>query len=232
MRNRYTKYLLSMILGLFSTSLILAQGTYRYGREPMIKESRLDIHAGFLDPKDVEQGMLFGAAFVSTFDNAVDLGFGLDFFQKSYSEEVEVSTGQIGETQTTTVATRLDYKRAVLPLYASLKVKIPGLISRRNDGIIFGYLVRASLSYQFLFSEEKNYELDKSENRKYRGWGWQGGAGIFYRVGSRSTLIAEAIYNNCTVNRNVTKESDALPQTERVDLSGLGIRLGVELDIR
>jgi hypothetical protein len=176
--------------------------------------------------------MLFGAAFVSTFDDAVDLGFGLDIFQKSYSEETEVSTTKTGDTQTTVVAVTMDYKRTAIPLYASLKIKIPGLISRRNDQIIFGYFARASLSYQFLVSDEKNYEENVSEKRNYKGWGWQGGAGIYYRVGSRSTLIAEAIYNNCIVNRNVTEQTDPLPQTERVNLSGIGFRVGVELDIK
>jgi hypothetical protein len=231
MKNRNIISVVIFIAVLCTVSFAMAQNRNIYG-ESLVKKSMIDVHAGYLDPRDVEQGMLFGAALISTFDDAVDIGVGLDIFQKSYSEEVEIATGQIGETQTTTIATRLDYRRTVLPLYVSLKIKLPGLISRRSDQVIFGYFARASLSYQFLFSDEKNYELNESENRKYRGFGWQGGAGIFYSIGSRSTLIGEVIYNNCAVNRNITKETDALPQTERVDLSGVGIRLGVELDIR
>ncbi|MBN1465816.1 hypothetical protein JXA02_08655 [candidate division KSB1 bacterium] len=230
MNNRTIIFAMTLVLGICTASA-LAQNRNVYG-ESLVKKSMIDVHAGYLYPRDVQEGMLFGAAVISTFDDAVDIGFGLDIFQKSYSEQVEMATEQIGDTQTTTVATRLDYKRTVLPLYASLKIKMPGLISRRTDSVIFGYFVRASLTYQFLFSEEKNYELNKSENRKYKGFGWQGGVGLYYRVGDRSTLIGEAIYNNCSVNRNITKETDALPQTERVDLSGLGLRLGVELDIR
>ncbi|MBN1561284.1 hypothetical protein JW998_13610 [candidate division KSB1 bacterium] len=231
MKKRAMIIVITLLAVLFTASFVMAQNRNVYG-ESLVKKNMIDVHAGYLDPRDVEQGMLFGAALISTFDEAVDIGFGLDIFQKSYSEQVEIATGQIGETQTTTIVTRLDYKRTVLPLYASLKVKLPGLVSRRNDKVIFGYFARASLSYQFLFSDEKNYELNKSENRKYRGFGWQGGAGLFYSVGARSTLIGEVIYNNCAVNRNITKDTDELPKTERVDLSGVGFRLGVELDIR
>ncbi|MBN1481361.1 hypothetical protein EH223_03215 [candidate division KSB1 bacterium] len=190
----------------------------------------LDIHAGYLSPRDADQGTILGATLLSTFDDAIDLGFGMDFFQKSYAEEMEVPNEE--GTEPTLVLRNINFKRTILPLYASLKIKIPGLISRRNDKVIFGYFARASLSYQFLISDEKNYQDGKSEKRNYKGWGWQGGAGLFYGVGSRSTLIAEAVYNNCIVNRNVSKHASLLPSTDRVDLSGVGIRVGVELDIK
>lgn len=190
-------------------------------------ESFIDIHGGYLDPKDTENGMLVGASLISSFDDAVDIGFGFDLFQKSYTKEAQVASSISGDTQLTTYSTLVDFKRTVIPLYLSLKVKIPTTRSRA-----FGYFARASLSYQFLFSQEKNYEANKSESRKYRGLGWQAGGGIFYRVGRRSTLLGEAIYNSCSVGRDVTKQSDQLPLTERVNLSGLGIRFGVELAIK
>ena len=115
MSSRYVTIIIAMCGGIFFSSLLLAQNSNIYGEEPSTKKSMLDVHAGYLDPNDVQPGMIFGAAFISTFDDAVDIGFGLDIFQKSYSEEVEVSTQQVGETQSTTIATRLDYKRFAEP---------------------------------------------------------------------------------------------------------------------
>ncbi len=189
--------------------------------------SAIDVHAGYLDPKDTEAGMVVRAMLTSSFDEAVDVGFGFDLFQKAYTKEAEVASQKSGDTQLTTYSTLVDYKRTIVPLYLSIKIKIPTIRSRS-----FGYFARASLSYQFLFSEEKNYEANKSESRKYQGFGWQAGGGVFYRVGSRSTLLAEALYNSGSVGRDVTKQSDQLPLTERVNLSGLGFRVGVELDIK
>ena len=215
MKTRKTIFVLFIILGMATISTAQMDKSY------------IDVHGGYLDPKDTESGMLVGASLITSFDDAVDIGFGFDLFQKSYTKEAQVASSVSGDTQLTTYSTLVDYQRTVVPLYLSLKVKIPTTRSR-----VFGYFARASLSYQFLFSEEKNYEANISDSRKYKGLGWQAGGGIFYRVGRRSTLLAEAIYNNCSVGRDVTKNSDELPLTERINLSGLGFRFGVELAIK
>lgn len=229
MPARYHFYLAG-VLFLLMTSCLFAQNLSLYKQDTFEKKSMFDLHAGYFSPRDTEQGTIFGATLFSTFDDAIDIGFGIDFFQKSYVKEVEVPTED--RIESAVVPRNINYKRTILPLYASLKIKIPGLISRRNDKIIFGYFARASLSYQFLVSDENNYQDGKGEKRNFKGWGWQGGAGLFYRVGSRSTLTAEAIYNNCIVNRNIDETKALLPTTERVDLSGVGMRVGVELDIK
>lgn len=201
--------------------IIMSQSLYSQGR------SQIGVHAGYLDPKDTDSGMMFGAMLISGFDEAVDVGFGFDVFQKSYSDQTHVADNSAGETHVTTQKILVDYTRTAIPLYLSLKIKIPTVRSRN-----FGYFVRANLSYQFLISKEKNYEVDKSETRKYKGLGWQAGAGLFYRIGSRSTLFGEGLLNSCIVNRDVSNPTESLPVTERVNLSGIGLRVGVELDLR
>jgi hypothetical protein len=201
--------------------IILSQSLYSQ------EGSKISVHAGYLDPKDTDSGMMFGAMLNSSFDNAVDYGFGFDFFQKSYSDQTHVAENSAGGTHVATEKTLVDYTRTAIPLYLSLKIKIPTVRSRN-----FGYFIRANLSYQFLISKEKNYEMDISETRKYKGLGWQAGAGVFYRIGSRSTLFGEGILNSCTVSRDVSNPTESLPITERVNLSGLGLRIGVELDLR
>lgn len=201
--------------------LIVQSGLYAQGR------SQLGIHAGYLYPKDIDSSIMYGVMVNSAFDEAVDVGFGFDFFQKVYSERTPV-VPEAGQPQQQSVERiKVDYSRTAVPLYVSIKVKIPTVRSR-----IFGYFIRANLSYQFLISNEKNYERNVSETRKYKGMGWQAGAGLFYRIGSRSTLIAEGLLNNCVVSRDVGTQTALLPMTERVNLSGIGVRAGVELDLR
>jgi hypothetical protein len=215
MQTIYKAFIVSSCL------ILLSQSLYAQGR------SQIGIHAGYLNPKDTDSGMIFGAMLISSFDEAVDVGFGFDVFQKSYSDQTHVASTVSGDTYVTTQKTLVDYTRTAIPLYLSLKVKIPTVRSRN-----FGYFIRANLSYQFLISKEKNYEKDISETRKYKGLGWQVGAGLFYRIGSRSTLFGEGILNSCTVSRDVSNPTESLPVTERVNLSGLGLRIGVELDLR
>jgi hypothetical protein len=201
--------------------ILLSPSLYSQGR------SQIGVHAGYLNPKDTDSGMAFGAMLITSFDEAVDFGFGFDVFQKSYSDQTHVAEIVSGDTYVTTQKTLVDYTRTAIPLYLSLKFKIP-MVRSRN----YGYFLRANLSYQFLISKEKNYEMDISETRKYKGLGWQAGAGLFYRIGSRSTLFGEGILNNCVVSRDVSNPKESLPVTERVNLSGLGLRFGVELDLR
>ena len=210
------KLILIFLTMALSSSLLFSQN-----------KSTISVHAGYLDPKDTDTGMTVGAMLLSSFDEAVDIGFGFDVFQRSYSRDAEVANGQIGDTNTTTKATQVDYQRTAIPLYLLIKIKIPAVRSRN-----FGYLARANLSYQFLISQEKNYEANKSETRRYKGLGWQIGGGLFYKVGSKSTLFAEALYNTCTVSRDISQAADQLPLTERVNLSGPGLRVGVELELR
>lgn len=185
------------------------------------------VHAGYMNPKNVEAGMLFGGSIYKEIDNAVSVGIGADIFQKVYTETSEVANTQTQNDKFRTYATEVEYKRIALPIFLGMKIKLP--LTYNQD---FGYFARANLSYQFLWSKEKNYIANKSENRKFGGLGWQAGLGLYYRIGSRSHFTAEAIYNSCTVSRNVSNPTSDLPLSEQVDLSGGGIRLGVEIEMK
>lgn len=235
MRTRYGVFILIFALFICGAKSTFAQGRNLYGQkqEPE-KSGRLDIHAGYLAPKGTDAGMLFGAAFTSSFDEAIDFGFGLDIFQKNYAKEEEIIDPDTDAGQPDRlILTEIDYKSTAIPLYLSMRVNLPnfGVKSSRTGETVLGYFARVSLSYQYIISEMNNYKLKVSEKRNFKGWGWQGGVGMYYRVGTRSTLVLETIYNNCVTNARVSKEKDGLPQKERIDLSGVGIRVGVELDL-
>jgi hypothetical protein len=235
MRSRYFQ-ILFVFLFICTTSFTFAQNRRLYGqKEEPQKSGRLDIHAGYLAPKGTDAGMIFGGAFTSSFDEAIDFGFGLDIFQKNYAKEEEVIDPDTDAGQPDRrILTEIDYKSTAIPLYLSMRVNLPnfGIKNSRTNEMVLGYFVRASLSYQYIISEINNYKEQISEKRNFKGWGWQGGVGMYYKVGSRSTLVVETIYNNCVTNSRLSTEKDGLPQKERIDLSGVGIRAGVELELR
>lgn len=188
-------------------------------------KSIFTINAGYQNPKDAKSGMLVGATMGTAIDEAVDIGVGVDVFHKAYSEETQVAKDEQQGLTTNTTSTLVDYARTIVPVNLVLNVKIP-------FSSYMGYFIRGTLSYQFLISQEKNYEQNVSKTRKFGGLGWRGAAGVYYRVGRRSTLLGDVFYNNCEVSRSVSKSDKGLPVTERVDLSGLGFRVGVALDMR
>ncbi|MBN1543501.1 hypothetical protein JW992_15275 [candidate division KSB1 bacterium] len=183
------------------------------------------IHAGYLNPKDTKGGLMVGGMIGKAIDEAVEIGLGFDIFHKSYSDYSTVSQLDMPGMSTEIEETEVDYARTIIPLHFMVNVKIP-------SGRYFGYLLRGGVGYQFLISREKNYELDSSETRTYGGLGWQGAAGIYYYIGSRSTFVADVLYNSCEVSRSIDKSTRGLPVTERVKLSGLGFQVGVIIDIK
>ncbi|HNR67206.1 MAG TPA: hypothetical protein PKN04_00945 [bacterium] len=183
------------------------------------------IHAGYYGPKDTKGGLSVGGILGKAIDEAVDIGIGFDIFHKSYSDRSLVSridqTGLSGEIEETEV----DYTRTIIPLHLLAQMKIP-------SGRYFGYLLRGGVGYQFLISQEKNYELDTSATHTYGGLGWHGAAGVYYYIGSRSTFIADLFYNSSEVSRDIEESQRGLPVTERVNLSGMGFQVGVVIDIK
>jgi len=206
-------YFFVLILCAFPIQSLMAQANSTFG-----------VSAGYFNPKDTKQGMLFGLSLGKAFDEAVDIGLGLDVFHTSYTEEATVAQTVDNGMTIKTTETSVEYSRTILPLKLNVNVKVPA-------GRYFGYYFSGGLNYQFLFSKEKNYKLNATENRNFGGLGWHGAAGIYYLIGSRSTLIANVLYNNCTVKHDLQKSVEGLPITEKVNLSGLGFRIGVMVDI-
>jgi hypothetical protein len=186
--------------------------------------SVLSFSAGYMNPKDTKGGLIAGAGMGVALDESVDLGLAIDFFHKNYTQESEVSQVNQQGMSSSLYVTEVEYTRTILPVMLTVNVKIP--TSR-----YFGYFIRGGLGYQFLFSKEKNYEENIEDSRNFSGLGWKFATGVFYHIGSRSTLVANALYNSCEVNRDVDESHEGLPVKERVDLSGLGFRVGVSVDI-
>lgn len=186
--------------------------------------SVFSISAGYMNPKDAKAGLVAGAGLGIGLDESVDLGLAVDFFHKNYSEETEVAQVSQEGMASQLYVTEVEYTRTILPIMLTVNVKIP--TSR-----YFGYFIRGGLGYEFLFSKEKNFKENTQGSRNFSGMGWKFAGGVFYHVGSRSTLIANVFYNSCEVNRDVKESHQGLPVKERVDISGLGFRVGVSVDL-
>ena len=185
----------------------------------------LGIHAGYIKPNDIKSGLAVGGTWGTQVDEAVSIGIGFDVFHKSYQGETQVAKDTRDDIKSETIITELEYSRTVIPIMGEINVKVP--MSR-----YMGYMLRGNLGYCFLWSKEKNYEEKTNETRNFSGWCWQAGAGIYYEIGSRSTLTGDVFYNHSKVSRKVENSTAGLPMSERVNLSGFGVRLGVLLEIR
>lgn len=209
-----TKTWIIVVLLLCLTGLV-------YGRNM----KALELHVGTLNPKGTPAGMLLGGSYGISVDEAVDVGIGVFYFWKKYTEDTSVPNPNADPQQpeTSTVKRELDYNTSLLPVSANVTVHFP--VAQQLS--VYG---GGGISYQFLWSKQNNYVDGVEKSRFFKGFGWVGRVGLEYLLGRRSSLIAEAYYNGCKVKGNKSEEA-GLPTWDEVDVSGLGFRAGVRLII-
>jgi len=184
----------------------------------------LELQGGYFDPKGTAAGLIFGGNYGITVDERVDLSLGVSYFHRGYAKETEVATevSQSGVVEKTHVL-NLEYSTTLLPLLANVTVRIP-------FGRPVSLYAGGSLCYQFLFNKETNYEEGASRKQRYRAAGWMARAGADYQIGSRSSLTVEAFYNGTKVKANTAKK-EGLPVWDEVDVSGVGLRAGLRMEL-
>lgn len=188
----------------------------------------ISFNAGIFNPKDSKAGFFGGMMFGISVDEAVDIGVSADIYRKTYTERTKVEEFTTAGGKTSTEVDQFEYSRTLLPVMLNLNVKVPG--NRYGD---YGYFLRGRLGYEWLFSKETNYETQPvtEDNRRYSGFGWGLDLGLYYRVGSRSTLTVSGLYNSCEVSKSKGKTEEGLPISDRTDVSGLGFQVGVHISL-
>ncbi len=199
----------------------LVQGASAWGRTNSGRVTVVKL--GYFAPKDVKSGFIGGVMLGSAVDENVDIGISVDYFSRSYKKDelVAKSVSQGGVVEST-IQRSMDFSTQVIPINASIMVKFSARMP-------FTFFLGGGLGYQLLFNKETNYEEKVSERRFYKGFGWQAEGGAMYRIGRRSWFFGEVFYNSATPSRNKNKNAQGLPTWEQVDISGVGVRLGVRL---
>jgi hypothetical protein len=109
-----------------------------------------------------------------------------------------------------------------MPVMLELVIKVP-IIWKSS---VFAH---GGIGYEVLFSKEQNFSDNVSDRRLYGGFAWMLGTGVRFELGDNSALFAEGFYHNANVKRARKDIKEALPVFEQVDLSGLGVRVGIAL---
>jgi hypothetical protein len=181
--------------------------------------------AGYFDPKGSKAGFIFGLGYGWVVDEAVDIGIAVDYFRRNYTAETKVaksvSADGVVEEE---IQKEADFTTNILPIYGVINVKFFPV----NYNL--GYFLSGALGYEMLFNNEQTYgENAFKKTRYYSGFKWMLSGGIRYRVGMRSSFIAELFYDGTKVSRDKKGELGA-PVRYQVDLSGLGARVGIRMD--
>jgi hypothetical protein len=181
---------------------------------------------GQLNPKDAKSGLMLGFNHGVLVDERVDVGFSTDIFWKSYTKETLIDATTLGTSVTeSTYMREIDFKTILLPIMATVNVRIP-----MEDYSPVFFILGGGIGWEFLFNQEKNYTEDKEDKRFYNGFGYMLNAGVLYQIGSRSAILAELGYNGSKVSRS--KDTVAgLPVWNEVNVSGFMFRVGLRLGL-
>jgi len=186
-------------------------------------QSILTVKLGTFNPVDAKAGLIAGLTYGRQVDERVDFGLGADLFIRKFKQETTVNTDTtLSGSNVSEKQTNIDYSMYGLPLMAHLNVRfLPQSRVQPYVGLAGGY--------EIVFSREANYEADVKENRLYAGFGWQAMVGGEFALGSASGILAEVLYNGCTVKRSTGSNGAGFPTHEELDFSGFGFRVGVRL---
>jgi hypothetical protein len=172
----------------------------------------------------VKSGIIWDVKYGIAVDEAVDISLGVAFFNKTYTQSSTVAEDvSAGGTVNTTKQLEVEYSAFLLPITANATIHLP--MSPQ-----FGLYAGAGLSWQFLINKENNFEEDIEDTRTFNGGGWVARVGGEMQLGTRSSLLAELHYNHCTVKGD-TKKKEGLPVWDEVDVSGMGFKVGLRVEL-
>ncbi len=183
------------------------------------------VKLGLHNPKATTTGLLFGFTAGSEIDERFDAGLGIDFFRKTYTETTEiVDPNGGGQINPTIEVPDFESSVTMIPIMANVKFKIP-------MGSDFQYpllpYVQLEGGYVLSWYGFTNYETDEDESKFFGGWGLRFGVGAMYQIGSSSRVSLDVYYMSAKLSREDDNEEIGRPVITELDLSGVGIRIGL-----
>jgi hypothetical protein len=188
------------------------------------KQSAYTVRVSYYEPESAVAGFTFGGSAGAVFDDIVALGVGTDVYYKNFQKESQVAESVVNGIPTSIKAVEIQYSTLIFPLMAELSVRIP--IAWKLSA--FGH---GGLGFEVMWAREENYAEGLSDSRWYAGFAWMGGAGLSVKLGNDTALYLEGFYKHSKVKRNREDYVENMPVFEEADLSGLGIRAGVALEL-
>ncbi|NQS98449.1 MAG: hypothetical protein HQ591_08350 [candidate division Zixibacteria bacterium] len=201
--------LIVVVMFLFSAGAVYAQNSLSY------------IQIGSFNPKAADSGLIIGFGTAKMVDERVELGISLDIFTKQRTDEERISwEDPVTNVVIDTVITNFESTIYMFPIMAYACVNFP------VEFPITPY-VSGSIGYTLLWNSYDNYVSGAGETNYYGGFGYRFAVGGMYPLGSKSAFIAELFYNSSKPSHS-EETAIGLPTRTEVDMSGLGICLGLK----
>jgi hypothetical protein len=179
------------------------------------------LHVGALYPKATDNGLILGFGLAHEFDERVDLGINLDYFNVLSRDETKIGWDYGNGTIVDSVFTNFESRVIMFPISANVTIRFP--LEMPLIPFISGHL-----GYSLLWNKFDNYITDDSETKFFGGAFYKASAGAIYKLGTKSAMTFE-IYHNWNIPSHREDETAGLPTRNEIDMSGLGFQAGLRL---
>ena len=195
-----------------------------FDRGPTIQHK---ISFGLYSPPEIESGLTIGYGYYRYIDDMVSAGVGMDAFWTNY---IKVSSVGIADTTGVgqaiiTQQVEIDMASYLLPLMGTVRVILPFELGA------FSPYTNVSLGWNILFNNETNYVNGEQTFRFFNGFGWGLGAGASLVLGEKSSIGIETYYRSAKMKANVDETELGLPIYDELDMTGLGLQIGLFMNI-
>ena len=211
------------IIVLISTLFTLLNAQI-FDRGPTIQHK---ISLGLYSPPEIESGLNIGYGYYRYIDEMVSAGVGMDAFWTNYKKVSSVGiadTTGLGQT-ITTQQVEVNMTSYLLPLMGTVRVTLPIEL-----GAFIPY-TNVSLGWNILFNNETNYVTGEQTFRFFNGFGWSLGTGVSLGLGEKSSIGIETYYRSAKMKANVDETELGLPIYDELDMTGLGLQIGLFMNI-
>ncbi len=193
----------------------------------------INIRGGFLVPSGSKTSFMPGASYGINVDDIVELTVGMDLFYNNYTESRVASfdTTKAGNI-VDIVKTGTDVKTIYVPLMTTLKISFPlEMAFTPYGGVGLGW----AILWEDIFvpaSDEPNQEHNAIEESDiYNGFNWILQLGARYQLSPNVHFYGESFYNFGKMKKDIKRDEYGRTWDE-IDMSGLGLRIGVEMALR
>ncbi len=160
-------------------------------------------------------GLTIGGMYGITLDEMVRIGIGIDLMKKTDASRSITSTDSLSGINIQQLDNKkVNYKHLVIPALAHLRIRLPigGSVLPYIGGGVGVEMIQATFN-------DNSPNVEKAKGF-YGGFGWNLAAGADWKLGSRTALLGEILYN----------QSSPTKDNFTIDLTGFEINLGLLVD--
>lgn len=179
---------------------------------------------GTLDPRDAGAGTILGISSGRRIDDRLYWGIEANYFKTTFRQETTVAEFDSGGINFRDKQLEIDFSTRILALFFKIDYEL-----KLDNKSPFYFRASGGIGGEFIWNNENNFLEDVERTRFFRGFGWQVSSGLGIKVSRTGIAFVDVFYNDARATRNRERNEQGLPTFQQIDVSGFGIKAGINI---